>query len=420
MDFSRKYDVVVAGAGIAGCAAALAAARRGCSVALIEKQTLIGGLATSGLIFVYLPLCDGYGHQVTFGLAEELLKRSLKYSPYDLPPDWGGSGMRNYARGNRYECYFSPAGFILSLDEALSEAGVDLWLETAVCQVNSDADGKVVSVEVENISGHGLIAAGCFVDASGSAHIVRRAGGTVSTAENTPSVWFIQNSPDENRFYNIQDTVHIKTLHEKENRLMPGDSLRGKCVTAFTRRCWSHIREYYDQSYASGKNRFRHFPIQLPGMNEFRKIASADGMEKLADTDFGRFRESSIGLAGDWRRPGPVWETPFGALVPEKTGGVFTAGRCIGATGLAWEIFRVIPACAMTGEAAGIAAALCVSSGVDTRELKASAVQNELRKNKIPLHLDEIPGAGNSPDARPMDINEGIAGEDAGFKSGEK
>jgi NADPH-dependent 2,4-dienoyl-CoA reductase/sulfur reductase-like enzyme len=74
MVFEKKYDVVVAGAGVAGVAAALAAARRGHSVALIEKQTIIGGLATSGLIFVYLPLCDGNGRQVTFGISEELLK----------------------------------------------------------------------------------------------------------------------------------------------------------------------------------------------------------------------------------------------------------------------------------------------------------------------------------------------------------
>jgi len=58
MNFQKSYDVVVAGAGIGGVAAALAAARRGHSVALVEKQTLIGGLATSGLVLVYLPLCD--------------------------------------------------------------------------------------------------------------------------------------------------------------------------------------------------------------------------------------------------------------------------------------------------------------------------------------------------------------------------
>ena len=414
MDYSRKYDIVVAGGGIAGCAAALAAARRGHRVALIERQTLIGGLATSGLIFVYLPLCDGYGHQITFGLAEELLNRSLKYSPYDLPKEWGGNGGRESSRGNRYECYFSPAGFILSLDELLAEAGVDLWLETTVCQVNADGEGRVRSIEVENISGHGVISAECFVDATGSAHLVRRAGGPISTDENRLSVWFIQNSPDENKNYNIHDTLHIKTLHESEAWQPAEGALQGKSVTAFTRRCWSHIRDYYDQSYATGKDKFHHFPVQLPSMSEFRKIASADGKEKLAENDFGRFRESSIGMVGDWRRPGPVWETPFGALVPEKTGGVFTAGRCIGATGLAWEIFRVIPACAMTGEAAGTAAALCVESRTDTRDLKAAVVQQELRKKNIPLHLDEISGAGHSEE-RPMSITEGISAEDAGL-----
>ena len=55
-EFQKSCDIAIAGAGIAGVAAALAAARRGHKVILIEKQTLIGGLATSGLIYIYLPL----------------------------------------------------------------------------------------------------------------------------------------------------------------------------------------------------------------------------------------------------------------------------------------------------------------------------------------------------------------------------
>ena len=55
MDFHCQYDVAIAGAGIAGIAAAIAAARQGKKVALIEKQTLIGGLATSGIVYIYLP-----------------------------------------------------------------------------------------------------------------------------------------------------------------------------------------------------------------------------------------------------------------------------------------------------------------------------------------------------------------------------
>ena len=169
MNFQKSYDVVVAGAGVAGVAAALAAARRGRSVALLEKQTLIGGLATSGLVYVYLPLCDGNGRQAIFGLAEELLKLSLKYSPFDLSEKWGGKAGEGF---DRYKCHFSPAGFTIAMDGALCDAGVDLWLETMVCDVVAD-DGTITGVEVENVSGRGRIAAKCFVDATGDATLVR-------------------------------------------------------------------------------------------------------------------------------------------------------------------------------------------------------------------------------------------------------
>ncbi|MBR2434693.1 MAG: FAD-dependent oxidoreductase, partial [Lentisphaeria bacterium] len=58
MDFEKSYDVIVAGAGIAGVAAAVQAAREGKKTVLIEKTIIPGGLATAGLVYVYLPLCD--------------------------------------------------------------------------------------------------------------------------------------------------------------------------------------------------------------------------------------------------------------------------------------------------------------------------------------------------------------------------
>ena len=136
MKESIKYDIVVCGAGIAGIAAAIAAARRGRKVALIEKQCLIGGLATSGLIYIYLPLCDGCGKQLIGGIADEMIRRCTEYGPFDIPEKFGGpAGGNPGINGDRFRCCFSPAGFTLTLDKMVAEAGVDLWLDSVVTDV---------------------------------------------------------------------------------------------------------------------------------------------------------------------------------------------------------------------------------------------------------------------------------------------
>ena len=72
-----SYDVVVVGGGIAGVSAAVSAAREGASVCLLEREYALGGLATLGLVWCYLPLDDGFGHQIMGSIAEELLKLSV-------------------------------------------------------------------------------------------------------------------------------------------------------------------------------------------------------------------------------------------------------------------------------------------------------------------------------------------------------
>ena len=62
----KTYDTVAVGGGIAGISAALAAARNGSKTLLVEREFLLGGLATLGLVTIYLPLCDGLGKQVRY------------------------------------------------------------------------------------------------------------------------------------------------------------------------------------------------------------------------------------------------------------------------------------------------------------------------------------------------------------------
>ena len=109
------------------------------------------------------------------------------------------------------------------------------------------------------------------------------------------------------------------------------------------------------------------------------------------DGQDGRRFPDSIGLVGDWRVAGPVWEIPYRTLIPETIGGLLVAGRCISAAGDAWEVTRVIPAAALTGQAAGVGAVLAVKGNMLPGEVPVAAIQAQLRAEGVQrLHLDEL------------------------------
>ena len=372
---SRTYDVVVAGAGVAGCAAAVAAARQGARVALIEKQCLLGGLATSGMIDVYLPLCDGYGHETAGGLAWELMRRSVEYGPFSTPPGWRGvSEGDSGIVGHRFRCRFSPGGFELSLDRMLEEAGVDLWLDTRVVGVRT-VDGRITSLRVANDSGFSTVRGDCFVDATGGAYLVQFAGGKVGRDENFLSAWWMDVAEHPEKHL-VTERLNVRRLGHLRPEFAFGECRDGRDVTRFVRKAWAMVRAVYDELPEA--ERKKNFPVQLPSMPQLRKIARIDAKYNLSDADQGGHFDDSVGVVSDWRRAGPVWETPYRSLVPREVRGVLAAGRCMGAAGLAWEIYRVIPAAAVTGEAAGLAAALAAAKGIDPADVSVGELRAKL------------------------------------------
>ena len=120
----ERYDVAVCGGGFAGISAALAAAREGKKVILFEKQYMLGGLGTAGLVTIYLPLCDGFGRQVSFGIAEELLKLSITYGAEDrYPENWlDGAGTKT-EQDKRYEVQYNAQVFAILAEKLLLESG---------------------------------------------------------------------------------------------------------------------------------------------------------------------------------------------------------------------------------------------------------------------------------------------------------
>ncbi len=383
-----KYDVIVAGGGVAGVAAALAAAETGAKVALVEKTVFFGGLATTGLVYAYLQLCDGKGTQVSYGLAEKLLWASIKYGPDSLKKrDWGQSPWK--AEDGRYSTIFSPASFILAMDELLEKTGVDCWLDTLLCNVETDPEHRVTAIFVENKSGRIRMEASAFVDATGDADLVRRAGGATVDGMNYTCIWAMHHDPSADPM-TFGRRFPLRYFAEKE---CDTHGVGGFEVSKFIMRSRALLRHHYDEQYASGaSNRASLYPLVLPAMPQYRKISCIVGKACLHDGQAMSRFEDSIGMAADWRN-GPArdpWEIPYGTLIPEKVRGVAAAGRSTAAAGEAWEITRVIPCAVVTGEAAGVAAAIAFKSRVSLDEVPYQAIAETLVQRGQKLHLAEV------------------------------
>ncbi|HEY3332521.1 MAG TPA: FAD-dependent oxidoreductase [Capsulimonadaceae bacterium] len=398
---AKSYDVIVCGGGVAGIAAALEAARSGLSVALIEKTIITGGLATSGLVYVYLPLCDGMGTQVTYGLAEEMLEMSILYGPGRVPDTWNAI---DGTRKGRYQATFSPASFVLALDEALQNAGVSIWFDTLACVPVMDGQ-RVCGVEVETKAGRETLLAPVTIDATGDADIADRAGARCETGPNIMSIWALQATLAAAQVAaNKQDGTYLLSMFthggdgddpEIENADRHWNITGADEITRFVVEGRNILREHYKKVQAE-KGRANNYPLTLPCQAQYRMTRRIVGKSNLQTGQAWKTHDDAVGLVGDWRVADSVWEVPFGTLVPESVQGLLVAGRCIASAGDAWHVTRVIPAAALTGQVAGIAACDAVRRKIDPSAVAARDVQAALRAKGIPCRIEDVYESGRA------------------------
>ena len=383
----RQCDVLVAGGGVAGIAAALAAARTGARVTLVEKQCALGGLATLGLITIYLPLCDGEGRQVIHGIGEELLRLSIRHGwEGRYPAPWLENGTLEERKKTRFQVQYNPWLFALLAEEVLLSEGVEILFDAQVVDLHQQAGLPIEAVTVQDREGRWGIAVGSVIDATGDAALLTMAGEkTAEYPENRFAAWHYLEGrdglrlhmhatplygplPDRERFYDGTKTADTNALIQDGHR-----SLLSHLLT---------------QREKTGDHSL--MPASIPLVPSLRMTRRLQGRYTLDEGDVGRTFDDSIGMTGDWRKPGPVFELPFGTLygiVPN----LLTAGRSISVTTAMWDITRVIPTCAVTGEAAGTAAALLVKGNhASFQDLPVSALQEKLRSAGVRIHLNEL------------------------------
>jgi hypothetical protein len=387
VQIAGEYDVIVVGGGIAGIASALAAKRNGCRVLLIEKTVFLGGLATAGFIAYFLPLCDGLGRKVSAGIAEELLHLSIRYGYNTLPPEWlegRGTGEK------RYSTVFSPCEFVYALDELVCAEGIELLFDTIFSRPLVEGD-RCEAIIVETKSGRAGYKAKVFIDASGDADLFLRAGGRCAEEKNYLAYWYYRTDLDamrraiekENVMYGIslewrgsfrEDGSY--TLGEKE---YSGTDARE--ITRFVLEGRRLLREEITRN----RNNLGAL-IALPSMAQYRRTRRIEGMYVLKEEDALRHFDDSIGCAAHWLKRGLVYEIPFRALVGPGLANILAAGRIVSAKDDAWEVTRVIPACAVTGQAAGVAAAIAVRNGCRVQEISIGDLQGRLEDSGVILH----------------------------------
>lgn len=404
--FSRQFDVIVCGAGVAGIAAALEASRAGLRTALIEKSITPGGLGTSGLVYAYPPLCDANGRQVTYGIAEELLYLTFRYGPGRVDGEWRDISTEEYPTRSTAWVKFSPASFVLALDEELTAAGISVWFDTLVCRPIMEGD-RVVGVEAETKGGRGAFTAQCVIDATGDADVAHSAGVPCEPGRNSLAMWAIQASLEAARTavelgtgLPLEGLLQVRQRRDATGAHGSGGSgrawsgLDAEEITAFVLASRASLREHYAELHEMGgaNQRYNIYPLTLPTMPQFTMVRRIVGRTNLTGDEHSRHQPDSIGLVADWRRLAPVWEIPYGALLPTQVRGLLAAGRCIASGGEAWQVTRIMHAAALTGQAAGIAATLAVRGDTTPDLVGSEMVQEQLRKRGIPLHLEDVPG----------------------------
>lgn len=387
-----EYDVVVVGGGIAGVAAAVAAARCSVRVCLIERYCALGGLATLGNVTMWLPLCDGRGHQVIAGLGEELLKLSVAELSRDypaarfkgVPACWMHGGDLGERTNHRYRADFNPAAYMVSIEKLVVDSDVDLLYDTRFCSVRREGT-RLSHVIVENKSGRSALACRSVVDATGDADVCFAAGEEiVSLDSNVLCGWFYTLTNGELKLHQLSN--RYSPYAEKVNA--EGPFFRGDDASQVT----DHILQTRALLRETlGELRAKHPKddpqLMMPAtMACFRMTRRLVGRFTLAEKHMHQWFDDAIGLTGDWRRSGPVYAIPFRCLRAVRTSNLTVAGRCISVDNTAWDALRAIPPCVVTGEGAGTAAALAAKhTDGDVNALDSRILENQLREQGVLL-----------------------------------
>lgn len=396
LECKRRYDVIVCGGGVAGCAAAYSAARRGSSVLLLEKTNLLGGLATTGLINLFVPMCNGRGKQIIFGLAEKWLRDSALYGYDTIPAAWKNGEPKEPVE-KRYTQRYSPYIFGYQLLSEMVSCGVDVLFDCIVCEAVME-DGKCVGVVTDSKEGLSLYGAGRVIDTTGDADLLRRMGVPVRAGENFFTYMGKMITLDGCR--KAVETGDIRAAYAAKiagGRInlfgddQPKDMPRWSGLSA------EEVSDYLIRNQllaleslkTSADARKERDVAMIPMMPQFRTTACLIGDYSLKVADAYRHFDDSVCAINDFEHRDHLFEVPLRTLVRRDMPTVITAGRSASGIGYGWDLLRVIPPAILTGQAAGEAAVLSLEENCAVADVNIVRLQERLEGENVMIHFPD-------------------------------
>jgi len=375
-------DVVVVGGGAAGFGAAVAAARTGAKVALVERYGSLGGLFTNGMVLIVIGTGvkeNGEFRLVTRGLCEEFLRR--------LETEMGGDAITKLGP-NVGQPTVNPEAAKVLMDDMIQEAKVDMFFHAWGVDV-IQAGNAVQGVVFESKQGRQAILAKVVVDASGDGDVYFQAGAQYNQISHAMGFVYRLGNVDrvdkskapKDAKLNLGGGEPIKSARWVNNLGPKGNGLDirelSKIEMMHRKSAWEYVQRVrktpgYEEVYLSqttpqiGVRATR----LLDGVASINKKGSVEGA-KFADT---------VAVSGHDGLKLPEFQIPYGALLPKTVDNVIAAGRCISCAPDLIDRVRLIPVCIVTGHAAGVAAALAAKSGVRPRDVPVADLQKVLRE----------------------------------------
>ena len=416
-----EVDVLVVGGGPAGTAAAVAAARLGAHVMLVERYNHLGGLSTGGLVIWIDRMTDWQGTPVICGIGAELLDRlpaDAIHGP--TPSDWGSHDVEALREWKpRFAAFHDTVTWSPMIDpeqlKAVSlamvrEAGAKPLFHAIASLPLVGEDGRISGVVFEGKQGRFAIAARVTIDTTGDGDVFARAGepsaadiepNSIHHCVNTAWLW---GGVDETRWMAFRaDTAAFAaftaegrgaislfdlpmTTWRKDVALFLGPRLSGYDaldvrdlteVELRSRDIMLELLAFYRRRAPGFEGAWILLTAPQIGVRQSRRLV---GKYRLTREDWraGVLYTDEIGVSPSLGPQFASVSVPYRCLLPATRRGLLVAGRHLSSDASSHSFMREIPQCWLTGHAAGAAAALAVDRGVDPLDVPVRDLQDVL------------------------------------------